>query len=591
MSTDVAITLSVIVGTFSALFLTKKEPEMVLLAGLMVLILAGILPVDQALIGFSSPGLFAVAAMFVVAGAIQHMHALEPLVSRLMHGVNTSRRARLRILFPVSVVSSLINNTTIVAALIPEISRWAKTRGIAPSKLLLPLSYSAILGGTWTLIGTSTNLIVYGLLQAHHASARLGFFDLAVVGIPITVTGWAYMHLMGERLLPDRRDTLTLLNDVREYTVEMEVDSGGWVAGKTITEAGLRNLQGLYLIEIIRDDFIMAAAGPEVVLHGKDRLVFTGDVSSIGQLVAIKGLSLPEEKKFRLTDDSEQTLLVEAVIGPRSPVVGKTVKELNFRRRFDAGIIAIVRDGERIRKKVGDIRLKAGDHLLLLAKPSFVDRYRDSNDFLLLQSVDGPEKVTRSKVISVWATVAGIVLATITDTLSLPVAALCGALFLLATNTIDLHRAREHLDLQILAIIGLAYGLGEALKASGTANWVADVVVENFGHHPFILLVVIYLLTSALTETITNSAAAVIAFSVTQSITDALGYSILPFAVAIMIAASASFVSPLGYQTNLMVYGAGGYTFSDYLRFGAPLALIVAAVSLMLIPFYWPLLG
>jgi di/tricarboxylate transporter len=581
--------LSVVVVCFLLLLLTRREPELIFGGGLLFLLITQLTDVETALSGFSNPGLVTVACLYIVAAGIRESGALKPVLQQITRNVSTPEFGILKITAPVAALSSMLNNTPIVAALIPAITKWSKKKGWSNSYFLLPLSYAAILGGTCTLVGTSTNLLVYGFIQESKFKDQLGFFDIALIGIPITVCGVCYLFFFSQKLLKPRQTPRNSLGKVREYSVEMIVKTDSPLVGKTLAEAELRNLHGLYLIEIIRGELVMAAVGPTVKLAANDRLVFTGLVDSIGELLDTPGLELAEKQVFKLTGDTGRARLVEAVIGQHNPLVGHSVKQGGFRKRYNAVIIAVVRNGRRLKVKTGDIILRPGDTLLMLARRSFVEQFVYSRDFLLVNGLDDLALVNTGKEKWAWLSLVTLVTLAVSGLMPIVVAALSAAALMIVSGCVSFGRAKQSLDLQVLLTIAMAFGLGNVLNDSGAAQLLADSILGIFGHHPVALLVAIYLITVLLTEMVTNNAAAVISYSLVSGIVGALGYNLIPYAIAIMIAASASFISPMGYQTNLMVFSAGGYRFSDYLRLGIPLSILVGCVALLLIPQFWDL--
>ncbi len=583
------LSLAVLFSCFMALLLTRKSPEVIFGSGLLFLLLLNVVPVETAFAGFSNPGLITVACLYIVAAGFRESGALKPVLHLLIKNVSKPKQGIGKITFPVAFLSSVLNNTPIVAALIPAIAKWAKSRGWHSSQFLLPLSYAAILGGTCTLVGTSTNLIVYGFLQQTSFKDALGFFDIAWVGVPVTLCGLAYLYFFSGKLLPVRQSPQKSIGKVREYSVEMLVEQDCKLVGQTLEQAGLRNLHGLYLIEIIRGDLVLSVVGPSTVLAANDRLVFTGLVDSIGELMDISGLIPAEQQVFKLSENTGQAKLVEAVVGTHHPLIGFSIKQGKFRSRYNAAIIAVVRNGERVNKKTGDIIIKPGDTLLMLARRSFIEQFRYSKDFLLVNGLDDLAMDTGAKAKWAWLSVAVLIGIALSKLFPVVVAAMLSAAITIFSGCISINRAKQSLDLQVLLTIGLAFGLGNALNNTGGAQLLADNILTVFGHHPLALLIAVYLMTLVLTEMVTNNAAAVISFSLVSGVVESLGYNLVPYAIAIMVAASASFISPMGYQTNLMVYSAGGYRFSDYLRLGLPLSVVVATVSLTIIPIIWSL--
>lgn len=586
---SIFLTLAVVVACFLAFFLTRIEPELILGSGIVLLMFAGILAVERGLSGFSNPGLITIACLYVIAAGLRKTGALEPFIRRTLDSASSLQRAQLRIISPVAILSTILNNTPIVAALIPGVISWSRRRGISPSRLLLPISYAAILGGTCTLIGTSTNLVVNGMLLQQVPDLALGIFEIAWVGVPVAAIGILYLTLFGQRLLKDRIPAHEQIENVRKYTVEMQVEPGGELVGKTIRQAGLRSLHGLYLAEMQRDDLVLFAMGPDTVLRSGDRLVFVGMVSSIGELLGIQGLRPLSEQVFKLQEGQSPQRLVEAVIAPKNPLIGKTIREGKFRSRYNAVVLAVIRDGERLDVKAGDVVLRHADTLLMLARRSFIEQHRISNEFLFVNTVGDEVRTDNRRARVAWFNVSTFVLLAAFNLVPIVQAALLSAGLMVVTRCLSWSEAKKSLDLQVLLVIAFAFGLGTAIEDSGTAMFLAESVIRNVGSHPFFLLILVYFITLILTETITNNAAAVISYSISFGLVSALDYNIVPYAVAIMIAASASFMTPLGYQTNLMVYGAGGYRFVDYLRLGAPLSLLTAIVALAIIPRVWPL--
>jgi di/tricarboxylate transporter len=487
----------------------------------------------------------------------------------------------------VAAVSGFLNNTPVVAMFLPAVIDWARQNRLSVSKLLIPLSYAAILGGTCTLIGTSTNLVVNGLLTTEAGLPSLRMFDITWVGLPAALVGGAYLVLLGRWLLPDRRPVMSDLDDPREYTVEMVVESTSPLAGKTIEAAGLRHLPGMYLVEIERDGEVLPAIGPQHRLRAGDRLVFAGVVESVLDLQRFRGLVPASDQVFKLGVPRPERCFTEAVVSDSCPLVGKSIREGRFRNVYNAAVIAVARNGERVRGKIGDITLRPGDTLLLEADPGFADRQRNSRDFFLVSRLPDSRPLREDRALVAMAILAGMVLTATLGWLSMLQAALLAAGLMLVTRCINGAAARGAVDWTVLITIAASFGLGHALETTGAARFVAERLIALAGGDPWLTLAVVYLVTMVFTELITNNAAAVLVFPIALSTSQALGVSFLPFAIAIMMAASASFSTPIGYQTNLMVYGPGGYRFTDYFKVGIPLNLLLAAVTIALVPRIW----
>jgi di/tricarboxylate transporter len=582
------LTFIVLAVIFLSLLFTRLPTDVVLLGGLTVLLVGGVVTAREAFAGFSNEGVITVAVLYVVAAGLRESGGISVLAAPFFRRPGTITGAQARLMAPVAVISAFLNNTPLVVMLMPVVNDWARKFRMPASKLLIPLSYASILGGLCTMIGTSTNLIVHGLmLDAGMPGYRL--FDLAWVGLPCAVVGIGFIMLTSHWLLPDRRPAVSTNDDPREYALEMMVEPGSPLSGRTIEEAGLRHLQGLYLMEIDRNGQVIAAVGPEEKLQDGDRLIFVGVVDSIVDLQRIRGLVPATNQVFKLTDPRRERVLIEAVVSHSSPVVGKSIREGRFRTRYDAAVIAVARGGERLRQKVGDIVLQPGDTLLLETLPSFFDQQRNSRDFYLISRIEDYTPQRRDRAMVALGILAAIVACVTTGLLSMLEAALLGGGVMLATGCVTIEAARRSIDWRVLASIGAAVGLGQALEVSGAAQQVASSLLGFAGSTPLVTLIVVYAATMLFTELITNNAAAVLMFPIAMASAAGIGANPLPFIVAVTVAASCGFATPLGYQTHLIVYGPGGYRFTDFLRIGVPMNLIVMAVALTVIPRVWPL--
>jgi di/tricarboxylate transporter len=599
MAWEAWFTLAVLGLVLVALVRHWAGPDVVLIGAVALVMTGGLfgdgLPGPAGLVaGFGNAGLITVAALFVVAAGLNQTGATQLLTRPLLGHPRTLRRAQARLMLPVVGLSALMNNTPVVAMLLPVVSDWSRKIGLSPSKLFLPLSYAAIVGGMCTLIGTSTNLLVYGLLLRDGlmggADPMLGLFTIGLVGLPVAVLVVVYCLVFGGRLLPDRKPVLAVDEaNLRQYTVEMMVDPAGPLGGTTIEAAGLRQLPGLFLAEIERGRQVMPAVGPETVLEPGDRLVFVGVVESVNDLRKVRGLSPATDQVFKLDTPHGTRRLVEAVVSATCPLLGQSIREGRFRGRYHAAVIAVARDGQRLSGKIGDIVLRPADVLLLEAPAHFVEAQRNRRDFYLVRAVNDstpPRHDRAGWAIGILAAFVALVGLGWLEPLH---GALLAVVGLGATRCLTGSAARQALDGRVLLVIGAALGLGLAVQQSGLAAGIAVAVTSLVGDHPWLALVAVYLLTNLFTELITNNAAAVLVYPIAQTLAGDLGASFTPFVIVIMIAASASFATPIGYQTNLMVYGPGGYRFTDYLRFGAPLNLLVAAATLLLTPMVFPL--
>jgi di/tricarboxylate transporter len=601
MTWEAWLTLLTIVAAVIALMRNVAGPDMVLIGALAVLMTGGtfsdgLLPgPKQAVAGFGNEGLVTIAVLLVVATGLVRTGAMDMITQPLLGRPKSTLAAQVRLMFPVAALSAFLNNTPIVAIFMPVVSDWCRKCKLAPSRLFLPLSYAAILGGTCTLIGTSTNLVVYGLVlteqaQGRLASVQLGMFTIGAIGLPVTLVGIAYMLIAGGKLLPNRLGHETELEDARQYTVEMFVEPGSGVEGRTIEQAGLRHLPGVFLAEIERAGERLVAVGPDAVLRGDDRLIFVGVVDSVVDLQKIRGLVPATQQVFKLRDPRPNRCLVEAVMSDKSPIIGKSIREGRFRTTYSAVVIAVHRGGEHLAgRKIGDIVLKVGDTLLMETHPRFVDLYRNSGDFFLVSAIAGSTPVRHDRARIALAILTAMVLVVSFGWLNMLNAAMIAAGLMIVTRCCSGSEARGGIDWRLLVAIGAALGVGQAVQISGLAHVIASNLIGFAGNHPIAILAAVYILTALFTELITNNAAAVLVFPIAVASAQTLGVSAMPFVMVIMIAASASFATPIGYQTNLMVFGPGGYRYSDYLRFGIPLSVLVFLTTLLLVPRIWPM--
>ena len=570
------------------LLAVKNYPADFVFAGVLtIIIILGIVTPAQALVGFSNEGMLTVGALYIVATGLKETGGVQLIIQKLLNKPNGIRSIQARIITPIMGMSAFLNNTPIVASFIPALQEWGRKYRVPVSKLLIPLSYAAILGGTCTLIGTSTNLIINGLLISEK-NVYLNLFEPAYIGVPIAVAGFIYLITFGRKLLPDISSAYSSFENTREYTIEMILKPGSPIENSTVEEAGLRHLPGLFLVEIIRDGAIMAAAEPDEVLLGGDRLIFTGLVDSIIDLQSMQGLEPATDQVFKLDTPRRDRHLIEAVVSQTNPLNGKSIKDGEFRNRFGAVVVAVSRKGERIEKKVGDIVLNTGDILLMEAPRDFMQRYKYSSDFLLVSTLSNKGTLNYQKSSWAWTILGVMVLLATLNILSMFQASFLAAGAMVITGCVSVNDARSSIDWQVLIVIASALGIGNALQVTGVAESLAGTFIGFAGDQPYLALISVYLVTWMLTELITNNAAAVLIFPFALSIATSLDVNYMPYVMTIMFAASASFATPIGYQTNLMVYGAGGYRFSDFLKIGLPLNLIVAIITILLVPVIWP---
>ena len=575
MSGDEWTTLAVLVSMLGVLVVDRFPPAGVVFGATFALLLTDVIDSGVAFSGFSNSAPLTVAALYVLARGAQKTGLLTAMTSRLL-GDGTGRRALSRFLVPTAGASAFFPNPPLVAMLIPDVMGWCRRHGISPSRFLMPLSFAALLGGVVTVLGTSTNLVVSGLLDAEPGGDPLSVFEMAPVGLPVAAVGIVLLLTLGPRLVPDRlTPPESAAAEAREFSMTMQVVAGGPLDGKTVADAGLRDLQGVFLVQIERGDSIVSPVAPDRRIDGGDVLTFVGNVDDILDLQRRKGLESTEHEHV-LAVDAPATQFFEVVIGRSSPLVGETIRDAGFRGTYQAAVVALHRSGHRVAGKLGGIRLRHGDTLLLLAKPSFRRNWNDKRDFLVVAPVGGESPTATSKAPIVGLVTAAVILLSATNVLPLLEGALLGAAALIVSRTLTFVEAREAIDLDVVILIASAFGLGGAMESTGLADRIANGLSDVFGTMGEAGVVFgIVLATAVLTELVTNNAAAIVMFPIAVASAPAAGVDPRAMAIAVAVSASASFLTPIGYQTNTMVYGPGGYRFVDYARVGAPLTLTV----------------
>ena len=589
---DSILVLIAILFILVSLYREWIGPSFTFIIAVAFLGVSGVLTPSEMLAGFANEQIAVILLLLLLGDIIRKTGVLENFFDRIFKEAQTINGFLWRMMLLVSTFSAFLNNTPLVAILMPYVHNWSKRHSIAPSKLMIPLSYAAILGGCATLIGTSTNLIVNGLVMEQTRIPdleELQLFDFAAVGGPMIIIGIGFMLLFGKHLLPNRKDAITdFSRKRREYLVEVEIRPNSKLTNKTIEEAELRNLKGLFLVEIHRNNHRLTAVSPSTVLREYDILIFAGDTDTIADMVkGDTGLKLTQVGMF---SKKAHTEVREVVVSHNSSLIGKTIKEAYFRGRYDAAIIAVHRNGERMSGKIGTVRLQAGDVLLLLTGNDFPERSRETMDFYSISKIRDFQKLKPWKVVVL---IGGTVLTILLAALGV-VKLFIGLIILICTVTLlgianpkDLPKS---LDYNLAVIIALALAIGTAMMKSGVADIIAMFfinVLKPLGIYG--LLFGIYLVTAVLAAYITNKAAVAIIFPIAITMASDLGINPVPFVLLVSFAAAANFITPIGYQTNLMVYGPGGYTFTDYMRVGLPLTIIYMFATVFILGFTYNL--
>ena len=556
------------------------SPPAGVLGATALLYVLGVTSASEAFSGFANTAPITVAGLYVIAGAVDKTGALQPVVSRLLAAPKTIRLDLARLVLPSALGSAFLANTPIVAMLTPAVTRWADERERSASTFLIPLSYATILGGAITAIGTSTNLVASGLLEDAGLPA-LGLFELAKVGLPLLAIGLVAILVLAPLVLPERRRPRKAQAG-RSFTVRMMVEAGGPVDGQSVQDAGLRSLSGVYLAEIARPNRVIAPVSPSQTLRGGDTLVFAGRVDDIVDLQGIVGLTPAEDDVLDELDTKQDVGFFEVVVGPSSPLAGRTPAEVGFRQRYGGAILAVHRSGEQLGGKLGTSRLRTGDTLLVVADKSFRNRWRDSGEFLLVSRLDAEMPQASQKSIWALASIGIVVLLPLLGVMSVPRATILAAILLVGVGVMRPREARDAVDVNVVLMIGGAFGLGQAVSSSGLADRISNLLLDLSFAGSFGAIVGVVITTMVLTELITNAAAVALVFPIALDIAERSGLDPRVMVIGAAIAGSSSFLTPVGYQTNTMVYGPGGYRFTDYLRLGVPLSLIsVIVVSVM----------
>lgn len=587
---DLIIISIVLVFIIVSLYTEIIGPAFTFLIGIIILGLFGILTPKEILNGMANEQIAVIILLLLIGDIIRKTDIIDWLFNRFFRNTKTYKGFLGKMIFVVAGFSAFLNNTPLVAIMMPYVHNWSKRNNIAPSKLLIPLSYAAILGGCATLIGTSTNLIVNGMVTDQSiipGLEPLELFDFTLVGLPMIVLGSGYLMLFGNKLLPSKQDAITDFSvKSREYLVEAQIKSNSRIIGQTIEEAGLRNLKGLYIVELSRGNQRLSAVSPLVILKESDILVFAGDTETIAEMINTDmGLGLTQVGMFA---KRSKTAVLEVVISHNSTLISKTVRQTGFRGRYEAAILAIHRNGERVSGKIGSVKLKAGDVLLLLAGDDFTKRSNDTNDFYLISRVREFRKLEMYKSIILIGGLLAAVAISALGYISLFMALMILMIIVQILKIISPKDIPKSIDYNLALIIVLSLALGTAMIKTGMADMIANFIIVVFKPFGAIgMLIGIFFITNLLASYITNKAAAAIIFPISVSAAINMGLPTMPFVLIVATAAAANFITPIGYQTNLMVYGPGGYAFKDYMKIGLPLTLLYMISTVFILYFYY----
>ncbi len=575
----------------------KLSPDLTALTLFAILLATGILDSDQAFSVFANPAPITVGAMFVISAALEKCGVIDWLAES-MEGLAKLKFSSflLLIMLIAGFVSAFINNTPVVVVLMPIVLSLSHKMGVPGSKVLIPLSYASIMGGTCTLIGTSTNIIISGVAQdAGHEPIKM--FEFAYVGIPIFIIGVTYLSIFGRKLLPVRETLTSILTEEerREYIAEVFISSESPAIGQTMGKAGILKLKGIRVIDFVRAGVSHQLKMKQLTLRAGDRLLLACRASGMAKARNLEGFDFSMDASVGLEKiATSEGLMVEGILGPNSDIIGRRLEEVNFRQRFRMVVLAVHRKGKNLREHLETVRLEFGDTLLLLGTDEAIENLRGSEDIILMDREGIRTKHNPWKIAAVMAAICGVIACAATGAVRIEVAAVVAVVFLFLTNCIRPKEGYAALQWNILFIIFGMLAMGKAMEVTGASHWLADHmthIVTSFTNEqlrPYVMLACVYILTNVLTEILSNNAAAVLMGTLAIGIAETLGVSMTPFLFTVAIAASASFSTPIGYQTNTYVYGAGGYRFSDFAKIGIPLNIVCCIIAMIIIPMVWP---
>ena len=596
MTPDIAIALSILVIGF-ILFVTETFTlDVTALLLLSILFLLGYLSPIEAVSGFSNPAVITIGFLFVLSHALQKTGVLEYIVIRVNRLASRSRMLGTAVyLIAIGITSAFVNNTAIVAIFMPVTIRLAHTYQVSPSKMLIPLSYAAILGGTLTLVGTSTNLLVNSIYSANGNVEPLGMFEFAQYGVILMSLGLLYLLFFAPRLLPSRTVTSSLTKSYHlgGYLTEMKIVEGSPLLGKTCLERGINYNYDVMVLDILREKQLITQNIRRTPLKIGDILFVRGTLENFLRMKEIEKVALLTDEKLTQSElEQEDNVLVECLLTDQSELVGRSLMSSNFRQQFGAFILAIRREGDIFRKKIAHVILQAYDTLLVYGPIKKIEGLSEKADFIVLGEVEAELRKQRFWWVSIIVILGAIILATL-GVMPIMKGAIIGVAFLLALKVITPQESYQSVHWQVIVLIAALIPVGLVIQNTGTSEWIGMIIsdiarMSSPKWHAHILLALIYLITMILTEVSSNAATAIIMTPIAIAVSGQMGFDSRPFIFAVAFAASASFITPVGYQTNLMVYGPGGYKFSDFIRVGFPIAILFWISAIIFLPMIWP---
>ncbi|HJF42902.1 MAG TPA: SLC13 family permease [Coprobacter fastidiosus] len=598
MSIDAIIVLTALIAMLIVLAMDKMRPGLTLLLVAIGFMLMGIITPKEMVAGFSNQGMITVAILFLVSEGVRRSGALDYLIKKILPQTKTSvRKAQFRMLPTISFISAFLNNTAVVVIFAPIIKKWAEFVNMPSQKFLIPLSYATILGGLCTLIGTSTNLVVHGMMQ-ESGYEGLKMFELSKIGIIITIAGLIYIFIASKKLLPGNNLNGDTGKEIKEYYFDAIVPEDSLLTGAVIDHGHFKEIPQMSVYGVYRNNSFMPADKQRIILRASDQIILAGKSSSLKTLISIEGIKLTCLQNVDKDFIQSAVKLVEVVLGPRFPGIGQTLGKFDFFRHYGGIVTAVNRNGERITTGLNKLKLQEGDNLVLLTDDSFISTWGDSKVFYLVSDArdfEIPQQKSRRWLASVIL-IFMIVGATIGEympkvngmKIDMFYFAAAALFAMTALKIFPAKKYTKYVSWDVLIAIASAFAISQAMTNSGIANIIAGVIIDivkDYGPHA--VLAALFLITNICTETITNNAAAALTFPIALSLSTELGVDPMPFFITICVAASASFSIPIGYQTNLIVQSVGGYKFKDFLKIGLPLNLIIFILSIILIPLIW----
>ena len=580
------ITILTVLSMFTVLLLTKLRADLVFLGAIAILFVTGVLNAKEAFSGFSSTSVVIIGVLFVVVAGLTHTGVLQWIVKHLLGQPESYSKAVIRLMLPVAGLSSFLSNTTVVALFVGIVKMWSKKLGVSPSKLLIPLSYASGMGGVCTLIGTPPNLIISGL-YAENTGVAMNVLTTTIPGLFCLFIGVLSIIAM-RNLLPDRKAPESAFESTSEYTVELLVPSDNPNIGMTINEAGLNNVRGGNLIEVVHFDEFVSPAGGDEILMGGDRLIYSGQIDEILELKKTHGLVNADHYVFTLSEIDKNRQLRTAYVTFASSLIGKAIGNTNFEKDYGLVLVAVARSGKRIEQSPREVVIQAGDTLLLDCPPKLkIDTSSLASKLHFFDSDQVPN-IGKKTLISTTIMIAMVVLSAL-NIIPLLQCAFLAAMAMLIFKCCNVDQAMKSINWEILMVFAGSVVLGVAIQKTGIAERLAFGILDVCGDNPIVVMTAICFVGTFITEFISNTAAGAMFFPIMYQAAEKLGYEPFPFLVALMVSVSSSFATPIGSPTHMLVYGPGGYRFSDFMRIGLLMNIIILAANIFIVNIIYPL--